>query len=350
MVASLLNKLSLGPSRLNPTDDPSNVDFINALDYDDLERRFQIHKYYPKFIHNYDVSTPTIRSMICDKPIYLKANSHVKNWKNPGTRKTYITELDLDTGEAAIKEKDVDTEMDSSDSKRLAKKIRKEARRQRHEEKRIQKDEKTEEKGLRKQERTEEKDLRKQEKSSERDDRKQRHEEYKQLRKDQALERKEFKKAYKPHHIAPPPNQIAAMEAAAPPRATKPDMMFRNPFDLEMATLVPSENPNHRSRQPSYDVQATNGPFGAHHDEFAVDGPKKRNNSIASRFMGMVKPEIHRRRSSRFNNPLEPVHTLSSYDATKSTMTLNRSNVTNMLKYKLNENAHRRQSEQIGTY
>lgn len=346
MVTSLLNKLTLGPSRPLPNEGPSNSDFIKALDYEDLERRFQIHKYYPSFIHNYDVSTPTIKSLICDKPIYLKANKHIKNWKNPGTRKTFITEVDLDTGEAAITEKKDDDDVSDSESKRLARKIRKEARRQRHEEKRALEGEA---KQAKRQQDSEQRDARKQHERAEKEARKQRHEDYKQLRRDQTLERKEFKRAHKPHYIAHPSNQAAAQEAPVAQKQARLDMMFRNPFDLDMPTLVPSENPNHRSRQMSYDVQANNESLGAQCDAFSVDEPKKRNNSIASRFMGMVKPET-RRRHSKFNNLLEPVHTLSSYDATKSTMTLNRSNVTTMLKYKLNENAHRRQSEQIGTY
>lgn len=84
---------------------PEDEDYIKALDYDELERRFDIHKYYPKFIHNYDYLTPQIRELICDKPIYAKANEHVRGFKNAGVRKTFVTEIDVETGQIQVREK-----------------------------------------------------------------------------------------------------------------------------------------------------------------------------------------------------------------------------------------------------
>lgn len=49
-------------------------EIIRNLDYDELEKKFQIYKYYPSFIHNNDCSTPRLKAMICDKPIYAKAS------------------------------------------------------------------------------------------------------------------------------------------------------------------------------------------------------------------------------------------------------------------------------------
>lgn len=49
-------------------------EIIRNLDYDELEKKFQIYKYYPSFIHNNDCSTPRLKAMICSKPIYAKAS------------------------------------------------------------------------------------------------------------------------------------------------------------------------------------------------------------------------------------------------------------------------------------
>lgn len=53
-------------------------ELIRNLDYAELEEKFQIHKYYPAFIHNKDCLTPRLKAMICDKPIYSKAAVHTK--------------------------------------------------------------------------------------------------------------------------------------------------------------------------------------------------------------------------------------------------------------------------------
>lgn len=66
-----MNKLSL-----NSSGGPSDGDYIRYLDYDELEEKFQVHKYYPKFIHN-ELPTPDLKEMIADKPIYAKANDHL---------------------------------------------------------------------------------------------------------------------------------------------------------------------------------------------------------------------------------------------------------------------------------
>lgn len=57
-------------------------------DFEDLESRFQIHKYIPKYFHNYDYSTPVIKDLIADKPIYAKANQHVKCCVSGGEKKS----------------------------------------------------------------------------------------------------------------------------------------------------------------------------------------------------------------------------------------------------------------------
>ena len=51
---------------------------IKNIDYEFLEEKFQMHKYYPQYIHNQEISTPVLRDLIVDKPIYADANKHVK--------------------------------------------------------------------------------------------------------------------------------------------------------------------------------------------------------------------------------------------------------------------------------
>lgn len=55
----------------------SDQEIIRKLNYEELEKRFQIYKYYPSFFHNNDCSTPRLKALICDKPIYAKASGTV---------------------------------------------------------------------------------------------------------------------------------------------------------------------------------------------------------------------------------------------------------------------------------
>lgn len=71
IISKGINKLSL-----NSSGGPTDEDFIRNIDYDELERKFHVHKYYPQFIHN-ELSTPNLKEMIADKPIYAKANDHL---------------------------------------------------------------------------------------------------------------------------------------------------------------------------------------------------------------------------------------------------------------------------------
>lgn len=58
---------------------PDEQEFIRNLNYAELEEKFQIYKYYPCFIHNNECSTPRLKAMISDKPIYAKASGISKN-------------------------------------------------------------------------------------------------------------------------------------------------------------------------------------------------------------------------------------------------------------------------------
>lgn len=112
---------------LRPEYQPDDEDYIKTLDYEELEKRFDIHKYYPKYIHNYDYSTPQIRQMLRDKPIYAKANEHLKNFQNPGSRKTFVTEIDVVTGKIQVREKK--TKEQEKREKRERKEVKKESKR-----------------------------------------------------------------------------------------------------------------------------------------------------------------------------------------------------------------------------
>lgn len=69
--------------------------FIRTADYEQLERVFQIHKYYPKFFHNDGISTPELRDLIVDKPIYKDANRQARAMRNNrNTNKMIQTVLD----------------------------------------------------------------------------------------------------------------------------------------------------------------------------------------------------------------------------------------------------------------
>lgn len=57
---------------------PDEQELIRNLNYGELEEKFQIYKYYPCFIHNNECSTPRLKAMISDKPIYAKASGMSK--------------------------------------------------------------------------------------------------------------------------------------------------------------------------------------------------------------------------------------------------------------------------------
>jgi hypothetical protein len=62
-------------------DDVITLDMLAKINYEMLESKYNIHKYYPKYIHNSAISTPVLRDLIVDKPIYKDANKHVKRNK-----------------------------------------------------------------------------------------------------------------------------------------------------------------------------------------------------------------------------------------------------------------------------
>ncbi|CAI5756434.1 unnamed protein product [Candida verbasci] len=77
-----ISRLQINNKDRNDTSgSPPDYQFIKNLNYEELESKFQIYKYYPLYIHNYDISTPVLKDLICDKPIYNDANKHVKKEK-----------------------------------------------------------------------------------------------------------------------------------------------------------------------------------------------------------------------------------------------------------------------------
>lgn len=62
----------------NDSKERDEQEIIRNLNYDELEKKFQIYKYYPSFFHNNECSTPRLKAMICNKPIYAKASGPIK--------------------------------------------------------------------------------------------------------------------------------------------------------------------------------------------------------------------------------------------------------------------------------
>ncbi|PVH13875.1 uncharacterized protein CXQ87_001993 [Candidozyma duobushaemuli] len=304
------------------SDSPTDEDFIKCLDYDELERKFGCFKYYPKFLNNYDYSTPEIKEMIGDKP-------------NPGTKKTFVTEIDVETGEMTVKEK-----MEKKDRK-----ARREERRARREERR--------------------------------DDRKEDRKERKELRKEQK-ERRDLKK-----------NGSTVVDTTLPiiqnqPRGRQDSVATGNSGSTQNsgpmgapAKVEPSNgNANgtaHANGNANTDGFRFNNPFGDQSTLVSEHEPKSRVNSIASKARensvhSGVKPRqnsvqtLEKPRKSTFSSKLRDMimphrHTVAqdstdlqrtqSYDQTRSLMTFNRGAKTGLMK---NSESARRMSEQIGTY
>ncbi|CAN3358861.1 hypothetical protein DICA4_D11012 [Diutina catenulata] len=53
-------------------------DFIRKADYALLESRYGLTKYYPLYVHNPSISTPVLRDLVVDKPLYGDANRRKK--------------------------------------------------------------------------------------------------------------------------------------------------------------------------------------------------------------------------------------------------------------------------------
>lgn len=331
-----------GPVR--PDHQPDDEDYIKTLDYEELEKRFEIHKYYPKFIHNYDYSTPQIRQMLRDKPIYAKANEHVKNFKNPGTRKTFITEIDTETGQIQVHEKK--TKEQAKQERREAKEARRSARKEGRENKREEEHEKRKDRQAARKEIIE----------TRRDNHRQSREKLKndetsisdinsdinnngnnnngvdadvnggsrKLLRDYKSQRKSEKTAQP--YVAPaikPPSYKATAHADAG------SIQFNNPFDKKfapvLAALLPPEGV--RSRQNSVRTM-----------ESVNSEPLK--SSLGGKLRQMMRP----RRSVES----ESLVRTSSYDQTQLMMTSTRGAKNKLLRLK--DDSGRRMSHQVGTY
>lgn len=335
MLTKGLNKLSLNGSDKGPSD----RDFIDHLNYEELERKFCVYKYYPQYIHNVEAPTPMIKDLISDKPIYAQANRHVK------------------------------------------KKQRQEQKHERREEKRALREEKKEE---RKQNREEKRDLRQQQRQERRE-----------LRQEQQVRSKQ-QQAY-PRHIANPnlngnpngnPNGNSNgndahsnganfngananlngasshifsangnsnatrakdvhihnhinVNVMAPKIDETDELTFRNPFGSKPPTFEESQL---LAKEPS----GTNRSLiiSTRMRRSSTQSSNKRHNSIASKFVNILMGNLSSGEDTPGSNDDNELHVSSSYDATKSNMTSSRSKKTNLLKLKLDP--RRRMSEQIG--
>ncbi|PIS48198.1 hypothetical protein CJI97_005631, partial [Candidozyma auris] len=339
----------------------TDEDFIRFLDYEELERKFGCHKYYPKFLNNYDYSTPEIKEMIGNKPVYSKANKHLKNFKNPGTKKTFVTEIDVETGELTVKEK-------------IEKEDKKDRKQRKEERKAAEKDAK----------RIARSQLRK------------RREQANRNRKDEGKSDQGEVGAQVNGHVqlessiqpapqgdaAPPPYQErrssvatghsgstqnsgpfgAPLKAADNPTQNKGpgvednDFSFNNPFG-EQSTLVPEKIPENKPTHISRHDSVASKYSGIRARQGSVhSGVKPRQNSVqtlekprkftlSSRLRDMLMP--HKHTACENNTELQRTQ---SFDQTRSTMTSNRGAKTGKLKISINDSKARRMSEQIGTY
>ncbi|KAI5954066.1 gsk3 [Candida margitis] len=128
----------IGTDELDVTPPPS---VLKSIDYDYLEKQFQIYKYYPVYVHNGDITTPELKDLIVDKPIYNEANKHVKrNKKKKSTS-------------AKLKSKSIGNE-EGRDPLRESRKLRKEQREERKELRKEQRDERRELKQMHKQQKS----------------------------------------------------------------------------------------------------------------------------------------------------------------------------------------------------
>ena len=326
MLTKGLNKLSLNGSDKSPSD----RDFIDHLNYEELERKFCVYKYYPQYIHNVEAPTPMIKDLISDKPIYAQANRHVK------------------------------------------KKQRQEQKHERREEKRALREEKKEE---RKQNREEKRDLRLQQRQERRE-----------LRQEQQVRSKQ-QQAY-PRHITNV-NSNANGNAAhsngananlnangasshaisssngsnsnatstrtkdvhihnhinvnvmAPKIDEADELTFRNPFGSKPPTFEESQLLAKESSGTNRSLV-----ISTRMRRSSTQSSNKRHNSIASKFVNILMGNLSSGEETPGSNDDNELHVSSSYDATKSNMTSSRSKKTNLLKLKLDP--RRRMSEQIG--
>ncbi|CAH2352257.1 hypothetical protein CLIB1423_06S02322 [[Candida] railenensis] len=301
------------------------------IDYEELESKFQMHKYYPKYFHNYDYSTPVIKDLIANKPIYSNANQHVKTCKISSKPKDASKSGDLEKGDSSA------FPADAKSTKRAIKKDYKDEKRELRKEKKEIRNE------IKHEQREHFHDLRQERKEHHHENRQQK----KELRRDYKNAKRELRKSGKPGEfgyfkcwnqpLADPipmrrndgryPEEISTNITNSKPPA------FNNPWDSS-STLVPNES------------AATKA------------STRSRNNSITSKFKSLLKTDHHD--GDHNNSDTSPSKTTvskrdvgghqlkpsSSYDQTKSTMTKSRTkSLLNKLKV-----GDRRMSEQIGMY
>ena len=304
------------------------------IDYEELESKFQMHKYYPKYFHNYDYSTPVIKDLIANKPIYSNANQHVKTFKNPTKPRNVLKADDLEKANLGMDSKST-FPADAKSTKRAIKKDYKDERRELRKEKKEIRNE------IKQEQRDHLHDLRQERKEHHHESRQQQ----KELKREYKNAKRDLRKSGKPcefgyfkcwnQPLADPipmrkadgryPEEISTNTSKPP--------AFNNPWDSAQ-TLVPNESATTKALTRS------------------------RNNSITSKFKSLLKSDHHD--GDHNNSDSSPSKTTitkrdlggyqlkpsSSFDQTKLTMTKSRTkSLLNKLKV-----GDRRMSEQIGMY
>jgi len=285
-------------------DDVVTLDMLAKINYDMLESRYNIHKYYPQYIHNSTISTPVLRDLIVDKPIYKDANKHVK--RNKEFRKQLLKQKyqnkikHAETGDLADMSfcngrsshiEDVDTLYGEDDVMLMDRRSVKSQRRQL---------------------------------------RKQQYEERKQMRQDHREQRKSLRRGYDEFDFGDPYKKVTSRQTQCVPKTpmgTKSkdadDIQFRNPFDEFDNNLVKLSNFSIASKERRSSSMVS-----------------KRNNSIASKFFNFMRQSQDELRETPPSSSHSPDNThekgytnddskqrSNSFDQTKSTITGKRWNM-----------------------
>jgi hypothetical protein len=285
-------------------DDVITLDMLAKINYEMLESKYNIHKYYPKYIHNSAISTPVLRDLIVDKPIYKDANKHVKRnkeFRRQLLKQKYQKKIkNVETGDLAdmsfSKERpshieDVDTLCNENDAMLIGRESIRSQRRQL---------------------------------------RKQQHEERKQMRQDHTQQRKQMRRGTDEFDFGDPYKKLTSRQTQCVPKTpmgTKSrdvdDIQFRNPFDEFDNNLVKLSNLSIVSRERRSSSMVS-----------------KRNNSIASKFFNFMRQSQDELRETPPSSSHSPenaqdkadvndgsMQRSNSFDQTKSTNTSKRWNM-----------------------
>ncbi|KAF8001803.1 hypothetical protein HF325_004304 [Metschnikowia pulcherrima] len=290
-----LARISLGTLENTQNGTPNDIQYIRSLNYGELEEKYQIRKYYPQFIHNFEYSTPQIKAMICLKPIYANANRQ--------NRKEEVAKVHEFTADGESPQK---ISIGQKEARESSRKSRKDMKHERAHEHRAHKKEYRE---LRKNNHEERKCLKEQHRKERREERETSRVLLKQhlgACEEGALKAYPTIPVYQPQTV-PQSKEIGSYAGAAQ------NPVFKNPFDSAQSTLVAAVSDS--SMPPGI----TRG---------SCDEPKHRAKkaSISERLRQLV---LSKRPKRKHDIGLQK---RGSFDQTKSSMTQKRDVSNNLLR------------------